>query len=122
MPYFAPDAPMPITSCAPRLAEMKASPQIQAGRARPARKKSALVRMKRLRAAPMPSTKAKYTSMMVQSMAVRFTRPRDAARVEATRLHVKHPRWAEGYREVQQVLRDETGGRLFGSTQVRRVD
>src|SRR5579864_2110346 len=75
MPYFAPDAPMPITSWAPRLAEMNASPQIQAGIERPARKKSVLVRMYRLRAAPMPITNAKYTSMMVQSMAVRFTGP-----------------------------------------------
>jgi hypothetical protein len=43
--------------------------------ARPARKKSVLVRMYLLRATPMPSTKAKYTIMMVQSIAVRFTRP-----------------------------------------------
>ena len=34
---------MPITSCAPRLAEMKASPAIQAGIERPDRKKSVLV-------------------------------------------------------------------------------
>ena len=43
MPYFAPEAPMPITSCAPRLAEMKASPAIHAGIERPDRKKSVLV-------------------------------------------------------------------------------
>ena len=35
MPYFAPDAPIPITSCAPRLAEMNASPVTQAGSDRP---------------------------------------------------------------------------------------
>src|SRR5258707_1175382 len=28
MPYLAPEAPIPITSCAPRLAEMNASPVI----------------------------------------------------------------------------------------------
>ncbi len=36
---------MPMTSCAPRLAEMKARPQTQAGMERPARKKSLEVRM-----------------------------------------------------------------------------
>ena len=36
---------MPMTSWAPRLAEMKASPAIQAGIARPERKKSCCVRM-----------------------------------------------------------------------------
>ncbi len=50
---------MPITSCAPRLAEMKARPVIQAGIERPERKKSVLVRMKRFREKPMPSTKTK---------------------------------------------------------------
>ena len=40
MPYLAPEAPIPMTSCAPRLVEMKASPQTQAGMERPARKKS----------------------------------------------------------------------------------
>ena len=34
-PYFAPDAPMPITSCAPRFAERKARPVTQGGRERP---------------------------------------------------------------------------------------
>jgi hypothetical protein len=43
MPYFAPLAPMPITSWAPRLAEMNASPVIHAGIDRPDRKKSVLV-------------------------------------------------------------------------------
>src|SRR6266481_1760176 len=42
MPYLAPEAPMPMTSWAPRLAEMKARPQTQAGMERPARKKSVL--------------------------------------------------------------------------------
>ena len=45
MPYLAPEAPMPMTSWAPRLAEMKARPQTQAGMERPARKKSFEVRM-----------------------------------------------------------------------------
>src|SRR5215203_2324929 len=40
IPYFAPDAAMPITSCAPRFAPMKPSAQIQAGSARPDSKKS----------------------------------------------------------------------------------
>src|SRR5271170_2771824 len=72
MPYFAPDAPIPITSCAPRLAEMNASPQIHAGSDRPAWKKSLLVFMKRFSAKPMPSTKTKYNSMISQSTNVRF--------------------------------------------------
>ncbi|MBV6432694.1 MAG: hypothetical protein IANPNBLG_02836 [Bryobacteraceae bacterium] len=45
MPYFAPEAAIPITSCAPRLAERKASPVIQAGIERPDKKKSVDVRM-----------------------------------------------------------------------------
>ena len=49
---------MPITSWAPRLAEMKASPVIQAGIDRPERKKSVLDFMNRFRANPMPSTKS----------------------------------------------------------------
>ncbi|HEY0435311.1 MAG TPA: hypothetical protein VGC92_01635 [Phenylobacterium sp.] len=56
MPYLAPEAPMPITSCAPRFAEMKARPQTQAGIARPARKKSAPLLALRAAAIPMPST------------------------------------------------------------------
>ena len=48
---------MPITSWAPRLAEMNARPVIQAGMARPERKKSVLVFMNRFSAKPMPSTK-----------------------------------------------------------------
>ena len=59
MPYFAPEAAMPITSCAPRLAERKARPVTQAGMERPERKKSPLPFMYRFRANPMPSTKTK---------------------------------------------------------------
>src|SRR5260370_377035 len=70
MPYFAPDAAIPMTSCAPRLAEMKARPQTQAGMERPARKKSVLVRVYLFSATPMPRTKMKYTIMMIQSIAV----------------------------------------------------
>src|SRR5271170_3511227 len=76
MPYLAPDAPIPITSCAPRLAEINASPQIQTGSACPAWKKSLLVFMNRFSAKPMPSTKTKYNSMISQSTNVRFTRVR----------------------------------------------
>ena len=34
-PYFAPDAPMPMTSCAPRFADRNARPVTQGGRLRP---------------------------------------------------------------------------------------
>src|SRR5215469_11936410 len=70
MPYLAPEAAIPITSCAPRLAEIKARPHTQAGMDRPARKKSVLVRMYLFRVTPIPSTNARYTSMMIQSIAV----------------------------------------------------
>ena len=60
MPYLAPDAAMPITSCAPRLAERKASPVTQAGIDRPDRKKSTLPFIVRLSANPIPRTKRKY--------------------------------------------------------------
>ena len=35
MPYLAPEAAIPMTSCAPRLAEMKARLVIHSGTARP---------------------------------------------------------------------------------------
>jgi hypothetical protein len=56
---LAPEAPIPITSCAPRLAEMKARPVIQAGMERPAWKNSRLEVVVRLRAKPIPSTNPK---------------------------------------------------------------
>ena len=59
MPYFAPEAAIPIISCAPRLAERNASPAIQAGSERPERKKSSLVFVWRRSATPMPSTNKK---------------------------------------------------------------
>jgi hypothetical protein len=59
MPYFAPDAPIPMTSWAPRFAEMNAIPVIQAGNERPERKKSVLVRITRRRIQPTPRTAAK---------------------------------------------------------------
>ncbi len=49
---------------------MKASPQTQAGMARPARKKSVLVFTEPFSATPMPSTKAKYKPKISQSMPV----------------------------------------------------
>src|SRR5579859_2022681 len=49
---------------------MKARPQTQAGMARPARKKSVLVFIEPLRATPIPSTKAKYTPRISQSIPV----------------------------------------------------
>ncbi len=57
MPYCAPLAPMPTSSRAPRLAEMNASPVIQAGMARPDMKKSPLVFIERFSAKPIPKTK-----------------------------------------------------------------
>ena len=59
MPYLAPLAPIPITSWAPRFAEMKASPVIQAGMDRPDRKKSVLVFAKFFRTTPIPITNPK---------------------------------------------------------------
>src|SRR5579859_743612 len=49
---------------------MKARPQTQAGMARPARKKSVLVFIEPFKATPMPSTKAKYTPRISQSIPV----------------------------------------------------
>ena len=57
MPYFAPHAPMPMTSRAPRLAETKAKAVIHAGIARPERKKSVLVFMYRFSTKPIARTK-----------------------------------------------------------------
>ena len=64
MPYFAPLAPIPMTSFAPRLAETKASAAIHAGMDRPERKKSVLVFMNRLSAYPMPNTNTVYAIRM----------------------------------------------------------
>ena len=63
MPYFAPEAPMPITSCAPRLADRKARPVTQGGSERPDWKKSELVLVLRRSAKPMPRTKTKYMAI-----------------------------------------------------------
>jgi hypothetical protein len=59
MPYWAPLADMPRISMAPRLAEMKAIPVIQAGSDRPERKKSVDVVISRRSAKPMPITNVK---------------------------------------------------------------
>lgn len=59
MPYLAPEAAMPITSCAPKLADKNASPATQAGMERPAMKKSSLVRCAPLSHQPMPMTNTK---------------------------------------------------------------
>src|SRR5467141_1383624 len=61
---------MPMTSWAPRLADMNARPATHAGLARPARKKSVLVFIEPFSATPMPSTKAKYKPKISQSMPV----------------------------------------------------
>ena len=59
MPYWAPFAAMPRISIAPRLAEMNASPVIQAGSDRPDSRKSSLVEIARRAMTPMPTTTAK---------------------------------------------------------------
>src|ERR1700730_2846828 len=61
---------MPMTSGAPRLADMNARPATHAGMARPARKKSVLVFMEPFSATPMPSTNAKYNPRISQSIPV----------------------------------------------------
>ena len=59
IPYFAPEAAMPITSCAPRFAPMNPSAQIHAGRDLPDSKKS-FVPLTLLRTTtPIPRTNAK---------------------------------------------------------------
>ena len=59
IPYFAPDAAMPMTSCAPRLADRNASPVTHAGIDRPDVKNSLLDFIDRFSHAPMPMTKTK---------------------------------------------------------------
>jgi len=56
-PAFAPLAPMPMTSSAPRLADMKASPAAQAGIECPEVRKSALVFIRRRSIHPIPTTR-----------------------------------------------------------------
>ena len=60
IPYFAPEAAIPITSCAPRFAEIKARLVIQSGIDLPLRRKSWLLRTCFLTKNPMPKTKTKY--------------------------------------------------------------
>lgn len=64
MPYFAPDAHMPITSCAPRFAAMNAKLVIHTGTDRPEVRKSSLVATLRLTIQPIPNTNAKYNDRM----------------------------------------------------------
>ena len=59
MPYWAPLAVIPISSIAPRLAEMNASPVTQAGSERPESRKSRLEETERRATSPMPSTSTK---------------------------------------------------------------
>ena len=59
IPYFAPEAHMPISSCAPRLVATKARLVIHRGTERPDVRKSSLVETPRLRTQPMPKTNAK---------------------------------------------------------------
>ncbi len=59
IPYLAPEAAIPITSWAPRLAEMKARLVIHSGTARPLIRKWLLVLTWRRSTAPMASTKTK---------------------------------------------------------------
>ena len=60
MPYLAPEADMPISSCAPRLAARKARLVIQTGTARPESRKSPLEWTFFRKRQPMPRTQAKY--------------------------------------------------------------
>src|SRR5216684_6159877 len=87
MPYLAPEAPMPMTSCAPRFAEINARPATHAGIARPARKKSVLVFIELFRDAPMPRTNAKYRARINQSIPVILERllPLDYLPIRGTR-------------------------------------
>ena len=64
MPYLAPEATMPITSCAPRLAEIKARLVIQSGMLRLLVRKSLLDFIFFLMRNPTPITKMKYTIMI----------------------------------------------------------
>ncbi len=59
MPYWAPLAIIPISSIAPRFAEMNARPVTQAGSARPDSRKSRLEAIERRAITPMPSTSTK---------------------------------------------------------------
>jgi len=59
MPYFAPEADMPMTSWAPRLAARKARLVIQTGTERPAVRKSRLDSTDLRRRQPMPRTNPK---------------------------------------------------------------
>ena len=59
MPYWAPFAVIPMSSMAPRLAEMNASPVTHAGSDRPESRKSRLEEMERRATSPMPSTRTK---------------------------------------------------------------
>jgi len=64
IPYFAPEADMPMSSWAPRLAAMKARLVIHTGTLRPAMRKSLLLDIRFRSVQPMPRTKAKYTIRM----------------------------------------------------------
>src|SRR6266513_5394005 len=112
MPYLAPEAPMPITSWAPRFAEMNASPHTQAGMERPARKKSVELFMYRLSAKPMPSTKAKYTSMMTQSTVVSSIRPLAPLWI-APQVLSRYGKREIGFVQVELLGRRKIGGCLM---------
>ena len=56
---MAPDADIPMTSWAPKLAEMKARLEIQRGMEWPLEKKSELLFTRRFKMLPIPTTKAK---------------------------------------------------------------
>ncbi len=62
IPYFAPDAHMPITSCAPRFAAMNARLVIHTGTERPEVRKSALVATLRFTIQPIDRTNTKYSA------------------------------------------------------------
>ena len=59
MPYWAPLAVIPMSSIAPRLAEMNARPVTHAGSDRPESRKSRLEDTDRRASTPIPSTSTK---------------------------------------------------------------
>src|ERR1035441_5430514 len=72
IPYFAPFAVCPITSRAPRFADMKAIPVIQCEKFRFDKRKSEEVFILSLSQNPTPSTSAKYKMMIAKSKGPNF--------------------------------------------------
>ena len=67
IPYWYAAPAQPISSSEPRFADRKLRPAIQAVISRPARKKSSPVWVCHFRYQPIPSTMAKYATMITMS-------------------------------------------------------